>query len=65
MQTLQEAASGTLWEQALIGTLRLGLLKVAARVVESCRRIWLHLPTAYPNRTLWLHLHRTLCSQST
>lgn len=65
LQTVQEAASGTQWEKAQIGTLRLGLLKVAARVVESCRRIWVHLPTAYPNRYVWKHLHRKLAIEVT
>lgn len=64
-QTIQQAASGTRWSQAQIGTLRLRVLKVAARVVESCRRIWLHLPSAYPNQDLWAHLHRRLCVEVT
>jgi len=62
VQTLQEAAHGTQWASAQIGTLRLRLLKVAARVVESCRRIWVHLPTAYPHRRVWEHLWRKLAS---
>lgn len=64
-QTVQEAASGTRWSTAQIGTLRLRLLKVAARVVETCRRIWLHLPTSYPNQDVWAHLHRRLCVEVT
>jgi hypothetical protein len=65
MQALQEASSGTRWAQAQISTLRLRLLKVAARVVESCRRIWLHLPTAYPNQQMWEHLYRKLSVEVT
>jgi hypothetical protein len=65
MQVLQEAASGTRWATAQFGTMRLRLLKVAARVVESCRRIWIHLPTAYPDRATWQHLQRKLCSEVT
>ena len=35
-------------EQAQVGTIRLKLLKVAARVVVSARRIVFHLATSYP-----------------
>lgn len=65
LQTLQQLASGTSWAQAQVGTLRLGLLKVAARVVETCRRIWLHLPTSYPYQAVWHHLHRKLTVEVT
>lgn len=65
LQTIQEAAAGTGWAQAQIATLQLRLLKVAARVVESCRRIWLHLPTCYPNQTIWNHLHQRLSVEVT
>lgn len=61
MQVLQQAAKGTRWADAQIGTLRLRLLKVAARVVESCRRICFHLPTRYVDREVWSHVHRKLC----
>lgn len=65
LQMLQEAAGGTEWVRAQAGTLRVRLLKVAARVVESCRRIWIHLPTAYPNQDVWQHLHCRLCGPDT
>jgi hypothetical protein len=65
MQTLQEAAEGTQWARAQAGTLRVRLLKVAARVVESCRRIWFHLPSSFPNQEAWRHMHRMLSVQAT
>jgi hypothetical protein len=65
VQAIQSAAAGTEWATAQVGTLRLRLLKVAARVVESCRRIWIHLPTSYPNRGAWQHLHRRLRAEAT
>ncbi|HLV97295.1 MAG TPA: IS1380 family transposase [Ktedonobacterales bacterium] len=57
---VQEALSGTPWTNAQIGTLRLKLVKVGARVVSSCRRIWLHLPTSSPSQKLWHSLFRKL-----
>ena len=49
-----------MWEKAQIGTLRLKLIKVGARVVKTSRRVWLHLPTSSPNQPLWRHLHQKL-----
>jgi len=57
MQAMRAALAGTEFARAQVGTLRLRLLKVGARVVESCRRISLHLPTAYPWQHLWYHLN--------
>jgi hypothetical protein len=39
---------GTDPEQAQVGTIRLKLLKVAARVVVSARRVVFHLASSYP-----------------
>lgn len=36
-----------------VGTLRLRLLKIGARIVESARRVVLHLPTAHPWKDLF------------
>jgi len=41
---------------AQMHTLRLRLLKVGARVVESVRRVVFHLPSGYPWHHLWEHL---------
>jgi len=56
MNGLRGALAGTVWANAQMGTLRLRLLKVGARVVESHRKVWFHLPTSYPSKGLWQHL---------
>jgi hypothetical protein len=53
---VQEALAGSSWAGAQIGTLRLRLIKVGARVVRSCRRIRLYLPTSSPSQRLWRFL---------
>ena len=60
LSVLQEASKETKWARAQVGTLRLGLLKVGARVVESCRRVWLHLSSSFPEQASWQVLHRQL-----
>ncbi len=64
-RAVQDALQGTSWANKQIGTLRLLLVKVAARVVQSCRRIWLHLPTSCPHQGLWRYLHGRLLPQLT
>jgi Transposase DDE domain. len=64
-RALQDALTGTCWANKQIGTLRLMLVKIGARVVQSCRRIWLHLPTSCPHQGLWRYLHGRLLSQPT
>lgn len=64
MVALQEAARGTRWAKAQVGTLRLRLMKVAARVMQSYRRIVFHLPTHYVDRQTWQHVYRHLCPQA-
>ena len=44
---------GTELAKAQVGTIRLKLLKVAARVVTSVRRVVLHLSSAYPYQALF------------
>ena len=61
MKMLQQALEGTQWATAQISTLRTRLLKVGAKVVETCRRIWFHLPTSFPERESWLLACRRLC----
>ena len=53
MGTLQEALEGTQWAKAQVGTIRTRLLKVGARVVETCRKICFHLPTSFPEKEAW------------
>lgn len=45
---------------AQVSTIRLKLFKVAARVVVSVRRVWLHLSSAYPLQTLFGRMVRDL-----
>ena len=52
-QTLQAHAQGTACADAQVSTLRERLLKLAAWVERSVRRIVLHLPTTYPWLTTW------------
>jgi hypothetical protein len=60
MNGMRGLLRGTAWQKAQLGTLRLRLLKVGARVVESARRVWFHLPTSYPNQRDWVHLMNRL-----
>jgi len=62
-RAVQDALAGTCWANKQIGTLRLMLVKIGARVVQSCRRIWLHLPTSCPHQGLWRYLHSKLLPQ--
>ena len=48
----REALAGTELERAQVGTIRLRLLKIGARVVETVRRIVFHLAEGYPYREL-------------
>ena len=57
---LQEALEGTRWARAQVATLRTRLLKVGAKVVETCRRIWFHLPTSFPEQDIWARLCQRL-----
>lgn len=61
MNVLQTALHGTGLAAAQVGTIRTRLLKLGARVVETCRKIWVHLPTACPVQPLWAHLYTRLC----
>jgi Transposase DDE domain group 1 len=64
MNGMRKLLAGTSWQKAQIGMLRLRLLKVGARVVESARRVWVHLPTAYPNQKDWEYLVSKLQAMS-
>ena len=61
MSAVQTALAGTAWAAAQVGTLRTRLLKIGARVMESCRKVWLHLPSACPVQAIWLRLYQQLC----
>jgi hypothetical protein len=47
------ALQGTEWAQARVDTLRLRLLKIAAQVQISARRIWLRYTGAYPWKAIF------------
>jgi hypothetical protein len=52
MQALRrEALAGTELARAQVGTIRLKLLKVAARVMVTARRVVFHLASSYPYRS--------------
>jgi hypothetical protein len=54
MQALRrEALSGTELARAQVGTIRLKLLKVAARVAVTARRVVFHLASGYPYRAVY------------
>ncbi len=60
VQALRRAAlAGTELAQAQVGTIRLKLFKVAARVVVSARRVVFHLASSYPYHELF----RSVCEQ--
>src|SRR5579864_2030778 len=56
------ALQGTEWAQAQVGTIRLRLLKLAAQVRITARRIWIRYSSAYPWQSLfasaWIALRR-------
>jgi len=60
LNTMQAALVGTRWATAQVNTLRTRLLKVGARVIQSTRRIWLHLSSAFPEQKAWCLLYHRL-----
>ncbi len=57
---LRHAARGTELENAQMDTVRLRLLKVAAQVTSTARRIWFHLTSSNPWQALWHLVARRL-----
>ena len=51
-----EGLRGTELANAQVGTIRLKLLKIAARVVCSVRRVMIHLAAGYPLKDLFASL---------
>jgi len=62
MGVLQESLAGTRFAKLQIGTLRTRILKVGARVVETSRKIWFHLPSSFPQMEIWRRMYATLLS---
>jgi hypothetical protein len=60
IQTLQDGLAGTEWSGAQAGTIRVGLLKVAARVLDRYRVVRVQLPTSYPWQQVWRQLRAWL-----
>jgi hypothetical protein len=61
VQALRRTAlAGTELSQAQVGTIRLRLLKVAARVVLSARRVVFHLASSYPYQQLFRVVYERL-----
>ena len=60
LHDLRQHLAGTGLAKAEIQTIRLKLLKLGARVVQTARHIWLHMASAFPLQDLWEHLHRKL-----
>ena len=62
MQALRRTAlAGTELARAQVGTIRLKLLKVAARVLVSVRRVLFHLASSYPYQALFRLVAARLC----
>jgi hypothetical protein len=55
---LRDNLKGTELANAQVGTLRLKLLKIGARIRETSRRVWIHTASGYPYQALFaLVLH--------
>ena len=63
MDTLRrEGLANSELANAQVGTIRLKLLKVGARVVHSVRRIVVHLAGGYPLKELFIRVLSRICS---
>jgi hypothetical protein len=60
MTAVQQAARETVFSNAQVSTIRLRLLKIGARVVESTRRLWPHMSSSYPHQDAWRSVYRAL-----
>jgi hypothetical protein len=56
IQTLQDGLAPTRMAGVQAGTIRVSLLKVAARVIERCRVVRVQLPTSFPLQRVWRRL---------
>ena len=58
VQALRRTAlAGTELAKAQVGTIRLKLFKVAARVVVTARRVVFHLSSSYPYQAIFREVH--------
>jgi hypothetical protein len=60
MGVIQEAAQSTSLAKAQMGTIRLRLLKIGARIVESVRRVWVHMSSSCPGQEVWGKVYEVL-----
>ena len=61
IDTLRRTAlKNTALEKAQCGTIRLKLLKIGAVIIKNTRKVFVHLSTAYPMRSLFEQVHATL-----
>jgi hypothetical protein len=60
MCAVQDALSGTDFENAQVGTIRLKLLKVGAQAKESLRNIWFRLSSSFAYQPVWNLLYARL-----
>ena len=60
LHALRKYLQGTVLANAQISTIRCKLLKIGAQVVQSCRRLWVHLAGGYPLKELFLQLSQRL-----
>lgn len=60
VQNLRPLLKGTPLESASIDTLRIKLIKVAGRVQQTVRKIWIHLCSSYPYQSLFQTLHQNI-----
>jgi hypothetical protein len=65
MQALRRTAlAGTELAEAQVGTIRLKLIKVAARVVVTARRVMFHLASGYPYQTIFREVYARVIGRS-
>ncbi len=60
MHLLRHWLRGTPLEKAETSTIRLRLFKIGARVQKTVRRLWFHLASGWPHRTLFVQAHRAI-----
>jgi len=59
-QAVRKRLAGTDLARAQVGTLQLKLVKVAARVRESVRRVYVQLASSYPGQAHWVRFRTRL-----
>lgn len=62
-QSARGLLAGTEWARAQVSTLQTKLIKVAARVRESHRRVWVQLASGYPWQRLWVRFGEAIDSR--